>query len=88
MMIYPTFVIQEVIIDFKGDCYWTILKQLQSHQHLITSSIETTNVVVPSPKLPWTSLVVTRNILAFIRETLFIHQSKVFSVLADEIRKS
>lgn len=87
-MIYSTFVILKVIIHFKGDRYWTILEQLQSHQYLITTSIETTNIVVPSPKVPWACLLMAGDILASIRETLFIHQSKVFSVLADEIRKS
>ena len=87
-MIYSTFVILKVIIHFKGDRYWTILEQLQSHQYLITTSIESTNIVVSSPKVPWACLLMARGILAFIRETLFVHQSKVFSVLADEIRKS
>ena len=88
MMVNSTFVIHEVVIDFKRDCYWTILHQLYPHQYLITCSIETSNVIVPSPKLPWARLLVARGVSAFIRETLFVDQSKVLSVFADEVRKS
>ena len=87
-MINSTFIIHEVTIHFKGDRHWTIPHQLYSHQRLVTRAIETTNVLVPSPELPWTRLLVAQGVLAFIRETLFVDQSKVFSVLADEIREA
>ena len=87
-MIYSTFVMHEVVVDLESNCYWTILQQLQSHQDFITSSIETTNVVVSSRKMSWTCLLMARRVFAFIWKTLFIHQSKVFSVLGNEIRKS
>ena len=88
VMIYSTFIIQEVFVDFKSNCYWTILEQLQSHQHFITSSIETTNIVVTSPIMPRACLLMARRVFGFVWKTFFIHQSKVLSILADEISKS
>ena len=88
MMINSTFIIPEVVIDFKGYRYRTILHQLYPHQCLVTCSKETTNVVVPSPKMSWAPRLVARGVSAPIWETFFLHQSKVLSVLANEVRKS
>lgn len=85
MMVYSSFIKPEVIVDLKRDSYRAILHQFNLHQLLITCSIKPTNIVVPSPKLPCALLFHTLQFLAFIGEALFIHQTKVFSILANEI---
>ena len=83
-------VVEEVVVDFKGDGHGPLMDQLKLHQGFIAAPVETAHVVVLGGIVPEAALFQSaRRIRACVGETVLFHQPKVLGILpCDEVREA
>lgn len=86
VVVDPLSVVEEVIIDFKGNSHGPVMDQLKLHQGFIAAPVETSHVVVLRGVVTKAVCRLARRIRACVGEARLFHQPEILGILpCDEV---